>query len=146
MQAVELPEYPVSDLECCSLYEHSRREANEYRWIESEKAGHDLGEPALHLWVTKHWWGFLRARWVEHLYGTRFWIELDRDDFGLLRKQFPCDPYLLDRIVDHLKAGKENLDIIRWAEEWHLPTDAVIEILEKLDINGHRLLDGFDVL
>ena len=104
--------------EKCSVYADSDQEAQRYKWIESEKAGHDLGEVALRRWVQHHWWGYLRARWVEHLQGTRFWVELDRGDFGLLRARFQDKPLLLDRILDRLKTGQENLDIILWAQDW----------------------------
>src|SRR5215510_6559441 len=50
-----------------SVYAESEKEAQEFKWIESEKAGRDLGEDALRNWVQTHWWGYLRARWVEHL-------------------------------------------------------------------------------
>ena len=65
--------------------------------------------------MQEHWWGYLRARWLEHLQGKRFWVELDRGDFGLLQREFHDQPLLLDRILDRLKAGQENLDIICWA-------------------------------
>jgi hypothetical protein len=116
-----------------------RKEADSFKWLESEKAGRDLGEPALRLWVKKHWWGFLRARWVEHLQGSCFWIELDRNDFGLILREFPEQQTLLNEIIAHLVANKENLDIIRWAEQTDRPMSAVCHILERLDINGHRL-------
>nr|MBA3544497.1 hypothetical protein [Chthoniobacterales bacterium] len=54
-----------------------REEVLKHKWIESEKAGHDLGEAAIRRWVQFHWWGYLRARWLEHLQGKRFWFELD---------------------------------------------------------------------
>lgn len=128
----------------CSVWDHSQQEADEYKWIESEKAGRDLGEAALKRWVKEHWWGFLRARWVEHLQGSRFWIELDHNDFGLLVREFHDRQTLLDNIVSQLIAGKENLDIIRWAEACMAPVEPVIDILERLDINGHRLIHRFD--
>src|SRR5438270_8477318 len=64
-------------VERCSVWQFSDKEACEYKWIVSEKAGCDQGEEALKQWVKQHWWGFLRARWIEHLHGARFWIELD---------------------------------------------------------------------
>jgi hypothetical protein len=131
-------------MEKCSVYLESEQEALRYKWIESEKAGHDLGETALRRWVQKHWSGYLRARWLEHLQGKRFWVELDRGDFGLLARRFCDNPILLDRILDRLKAGQENLHIILWAQEWKLPMDAVLEILEALDINSRRLAHRFD--
>jgi hypothetical protein len=126
-----------------SLYEDSEEEAKRHKWIESEKAGHDLGEMAIRAWVKQHWWGYLRARWVEHLQGTRFWVELDRGDFGLIKRLFLDHPVLIDCILDRLKAGQENLDIMIWACTWHIPFDQVVQILEALDINSRRLLHRF---
>src|SRR5881275_842467 len=123
----------------CSVYVESEQEALKYKWIESEKAGHDLGEAAIRRWVKCHWWGYLRARWLEHLQGTRFWVELDRGDFGHMQRLFEDDPLLLDRILDRIKLGWENLDVIIWAQDWGLPMCRVLKILESLDINSRRL-------
>jgi hypothetical protein len=133
-----------SSHELCSVYDDGEQEALRYKWIESEKAGHDLGETAIRRWVQNHWWGYLRARWLEHLQGKRFWVELDRGDFGLLQRTFHDNTLLLDRILDRLKAGQENLDILNWAHAWGIPSDAVIEVLEALDINSRRLAHRFD--
>src|SRR5437763_140220 len=92
-----------------SLFQEAQHEANRFKWIQSEKARYDLGEDAIHQWVKEHWWGYLRARWIEHLHGQRFWIELDRGDFGLLKKIFQDDAFLLDRIMDRVKSNQENL-------------------------------------
>src|ERR1700689_2309110 len=75
-------------MEKCSVYIESEKEAQQFKWIESEKAGCDLGEAAIRRWVKEHWWGYLRARWLEHLQGKRFWVELARGDFGLLQRRF----------------------------------------------------------
>src|SRR4051812_14022322 len=132
------------DMEKASVYIDGEQEALKYKWIESEKAGCDLGEAAIRRWVQCHWWGFLRSRWLEHLQGKRFWIELDRGDFGLLSRRFGGDNLLLDRVVDRLRAGQDNLDILLWALNWGLPTGPVVEILEALDINSRRLAGRFD--
>src|SRR5271155_5858398 len=108
-------------MEKSSVYIDGEQEALRYKWIESEKAGRDLGETAIRRWVQNHWWGYLRARWLEHLQGKRFWVELDRGDFGLLQRKFHDNTLLLDRILDRLKAGQENLDIICWAHTWGVP-------------------------
>jgi len=126
-----------------SVYADGEQEALRFKWIESERAGHDLGEAAIRRWVQCHWWGFLRARWLEHLQGKRFWVELDRGDFGLLLRRFHEQTVLLDRILDRLKEGKENLDIINWAHDWGIPVEPVLEILEALDINSRRLAARF---
>jgi hypothetical protein len=131
-------------VEKCSVYDDCDREAEQYKWIESEKAGCDLGEDAKRRWVKLHWWVYLRARCIEHLQGTRFWVELDRGDFGLLQCRFQEQVLLLDRILDRIKAGQENLDIIQWALNWDIDMENVIEILGALDINSRRLSHKFN--
>jgi hypothetical protein len=131
-------------VEKASVYVDCVREAERFKWIESEKAGCDLGETAIRRWVQNHWWGYLRARWLEHLNGNRFWVELDRGDFGLLQRRFQDKALLLDRILDRLIAGQENLDVILWALDWCLCMPDVREILEALDINSRRLAHRFD--
>lgn len=128
----------------CSVFAASEVEALRHKWIESERACCDLGEAAIRQWVRDHWWGYLRARWVEHIEGARYWRELDRGDFGILKHQFHEDALLLDRILDRLKCGQENLDVLQWALDWGLPMTKVIRILTALDINSRRLAHHFD--
>ena len=127
-----------------SIYQVCQLEADQFKWIESERVGYDLGEGAIHRWVREHWWGFLRHRWLEHLQGTCFWTELDRGDFGLLQRNFTEHTELLNCIVERLKHGRENLDIITWAKQTGQPLEAVLQILEALDINSRRLVHRFD--
>jgi hypothetical protein len=136
--------FGVSDGQKSSVYADCEREIARHKWIESEKAGCDLGEIAARCWVRDHWWGYLRARWLEHLQGKRFWVELDQGDYGLLQRSFPADELLLDRILDRIKAGQENLDIISWALVWGIDAKQVIDILEQLDINSRRLAHKFE--
>jgi len=121
-----------------SVQERGEEEANAYKWIASEKAGRDLGESAIRSWVRDHWNGFLRARWLEHLQGRTFWIELDQNDFGLLQTEFR-DSQLIEEILQRLKTGQENLNILIWALHNDLPMNEVREILEALDINSRRI-------
>lgn len=121
-----------------SVHKVGRDEALSFKWIESEKAGYDLGEFAIRLWVRRHWNGFLRARWIQHLEGKVYWIELDHDDFGLLDRAFP-DSRLFPQIIARIKAGGENLEILNWVREAGESTDEAIEILEALDINSRRI-------
>lgn len=127
-----------------SVYRLCYREALDHKWRESQKAGYDMGEQAINEWVRLHWTGFLRARWVEHLQGKQFWAELSRCDFGLLQYKFIDRPQLLSAILDQLKAGKENLDVIDWAHQNKVAIDPVLEILEALDVNSSRLVHKFD--
>ncbi len=126
-----------------SLHECGEEEARRFKWIESEKAGRDLGELAIQTWIGQHWHGFLRQRWLDHLQGKTFWIELDQGDFGILRTAFRASP-LIEPILDHLKHGRENLDIIVWAITNRLPMSDVLEILEILDVNSRRIECRFD--
>lgn len=124
-----------------SVHEDCVDEANRFKWIESEKAGRDLGVQALIQWVKEHWNGYLRSKWIEHIEGVNFWIELDRDDFGLLRHTFR-DSIYLSEIMSQLKSKKENFDIIQWVIEANLPASGVAEVIEILavfDINSKRI-------
>ncbi len=125
-----------------SMYAVAQKEADTHKWIRSQEAGRDLGEEAVRDWVQQHWHDYLRARWLEHIQGTRFWSELERSDFGLLQRLFPNDP-LLETVLTRLKAGKENLDIIHWATENHIPTEVICQILCAIDINRIRLFRFF---
>ena len=87
-----------------SVQERGEAEAQRHKWIESEKAGRDLGNWAILCWIRYHWNGFLRERWLEHLQGRTYWYELDRDDYGLLQRAFQ-DSDLIDEILDRLKSG-----------------------------------------
>jgi hypothetical protein len=126
-----------------SVYHECVEEVNRFKWIESEKAGYDLGEIAVRRWVKEHWNGYLRDKWLQHLQGRDFWIELDRGDFGLLQREFRDQQQLLDDILLRLKAGQENLDVLCWAITNHIPIEPVRQILNALDINSRRLAFRF---
>ena len=135
---------PSADMVMKSVHRECIEEENKYRWLESEKAGYDLGEGCVSRWVRDHWTGYLRARWVEHLQGKCFWIELSGNDFGLLTRAFHDRAELLDTILNKLKSGAETLDVISWALAQNIPIEPVAEILEALDVNSQRLSHRFD--
>src|SRR5262245_40119404 len=126
-----------------SLRVDVRDHLDRHKWIQSQKAGRDLGQEAVRDWIQKHWYSYLKARWLEHLEGQSYWIELNRDAFGLLRREFPQHTQLLDRIVERMKIGCENLEIICWAVDEHLPVDDIRHILKVIDINSLRLYRFF---
>ena len=128
-----------------SLQRCGEEEAQRFKWIQSEKEGRDLGEQAIRHWIAEHWNGFLRHRWLEHLQGKTFWIELPKVDFGLLLREFQDSP-MIDPIFERLKVLKENLDIILWAREefGQDEMEEVLTILEALDVNSCRLQCEFD--
>jgi hypothetical protein len=82
---------------------------------------------------------WLRARLVEHWHGERFWRELDRDDFGLLRRPIHPDAALVADVVALILTGGENLTVITWALETGRSLDDVVAILTVLDVNARRL-------
>ena len=121
-----------------SVFECGINEALVHKWIESEKAKQDLGMAAIREWVRQHWNGFLRARWMDHIEGKAFWIELDQDDYGLLKYAFLGDS-LMTEVLDRLKRGGENLDLILWALAEGVDMEQLFEMLEVLDINSRRI-------
>ena len=125
-----------------SLYDLAQAEVDKHKWIRSKEAGRDLGEAAVFDWVQKHWHDCLKACWLEHLQGGKFWIELERSTFGVLNREFPDDP-LLVIVLERLKQGEENLDILLWACDNHLPTEPIRHILAVIDINKVRLYRFF---
>lgn len=125
-----------------SLHEAGMSEAQRHKWIESEKAGRDLGDWAMRSWFRHHWPRFVRQCWVEHLEGRVYWNELDHGDFGIIQAGQTGSSSLEREILRRIKVGGENLDILCWSHEHHLPCDQVwkvLELLERLDINAHRV-------
>lgn len=136
---VEAPDPPLPEgVVPLSVQDVGAQEALAYKWIRSQEAQRDLGEGAIREWIRRHWNGFLRARWMEHLEGRNFWIELDHDDYGLLKRTFNASP-LFHEIIDRLKVGQENLNILLWAHHNEIDVGEVIAILEELDINSRRI-------
>ena len=125
-------------VDVASVQDEGEREALAYKWIVSQQANRDMGDSAINQWVKVHWQGFLRARWFEHIQGARYWQEFDSTAYGLLNREFN-DRLLLELILDRLRTGQENLDVIQWAIGWKPPMASVLEILEILDINSCRI-------
>lgn len=127
-----------------SIFEEASREAYRHKWIESEKAGYDIGDGAIEDWHRNFWHHFVRERWIQHIRGEIFWRELDNNDFGILHKEFADSRELCDAIVSMLEKGGENLDIIQWAIDTRQDMDTVLHILGRLDLNAHRIASQFD--
>lgn len=126
-------------LAASSLYEEALREAERHKWIESQKHGRDLGEGAIRDWYRMHWLRYCRYRRLEHVRGSRRWREFGDDNFGQLYSLIVAGDLLVDRILDRVYAGYENLEIINWAIDWGLPLSRVIDVLAQLDVNRARL-------
>ncbi len=121
------------------LFDEASKEAELYKWLQSEAAGRDLGEEALVEWHSSYWRSWCRERWIEHLRGEKFWVELDNDDYGLLQEEFHDNLELAEKIIERIKQGGENLDIIQWASDEDYDVETVIEVLKILDINSRRI-------
>lgn len=126
-------------MQALSLYEEGLREAQRHKWIESQKRGVDLGDSALTDWYRRYWPLFCRLKCLEHLSGSRSWSEFAPEDYGLVGKLIRNEDLLLEMILDRAHAGMENLEILVWAQEWNLPVQRVICILEQLNLNRAQL-------
>jgi hypothetical protein len=89
-------------------------------------------------WSARSFTRWLRARLIEHWQGECFWHELDRGDFGILRRSIHPNAALVGDIVALLMCGAENLTVIAWALETDQPLDDVVAILTALDVNSRR--------
>ncbi len=139
----EIEEPSPESHEC--LFEAAAIEAHRHKWIESEKAGYDLGDRAIEAWYSEFWRGFCRECYIEHLGGKRFWTELDSGDFGLLKHQFHDNMELVEQIVDIFKRGGENLDVVQFAITNGLDIQEVLDLLKVLDINARRIAPAVDI-
>ena len=127
-----------------SIFEEATSEAYRHKWIESEKAGYDIGDGAIEDWYRRFWHSFVRERWIQHIRGEVFWRELDNDDFGILNNEFADCGEQVDAITGMLEKGGENLDIVQWAVETGQDMKVVLHILGRLDLNAHRLASKLD--
>ena len=131
--------YGLEAASVLSLYEEAFREAERYKWIESQKRGCDLGDSAIEEWYRVHWAHYCRCKQIEHLSGDRHWHEFGDENFGQLYSLIVTGDLLVDRILDRVDMGYENLEIINWAFDWGLPLDEVVDLLAQVDVNRGRL-------
>lgn len=121
------------------VYQEAEKAIQEHRWLQSEKAGRDLGAEAEREWSESYWLRFYRIRFVQHLKGEVFFEEFGPECFGAGAGRRGTRPGLLESILDRVQDGAENLDIICWALERGLPREQVLDILGALDLNSRRL-------
>ena len=122
-------------------YEGAAREAGRDGWSVSECLGRDGGQPAWCEWWSRHWPEFCRQRRIEHLAGEKRWKEFDDDAFGLFYDLVVLGDPLVDRILDRVAEGWENLDFACWLQEWDLPRRRALAILEVVNINSALRLE-----
>jgi hypothetical protein len=121
-----------------SLFQCAVTAAQEHKYFESQRAGHDVGARAINEWQQRHWTVWLRHRWVEHLMGETCWEEFERERFGRLRALFSASPDLLAEVIDQVRQGAENVDVLRWAALERRDIDTVVRILCELRLNEIR--------
>ena len=125
-------------MESRSLFQKALRAAEEYKYLESEKAGQDLGPGAIDDWQRRHWTIWLRHRWVEHLLGETCWEEFAPERFGRLRALFAAHVRLLDEVIERVRHGAENIDVLCWAAAERRDLAAVVRMLCELRLNEIR--------
>lgn len=122
-----------------SLWELATREADCFRWLESERSGYDVGPVAQREWSRRYWRIFCRYRRIEHLTGQRRIREFDEDSFGRL-----SDPELLSRpvfrfVIEHFTVeGWENLQFLFSADLHGFELRELHEALSVVDVNSVR--------
>jgi hypothetical protein len=125
-------------METGSLFREALAEAERHKYIESQKAGRDLGHAAIDDWQRRHWTLWLRHRWIEHLLGTRCWEEFDPWRLSRLRVLFDGHMGLLNQVIALVLRGGENADILWWAATGPCDMAAVVRMLVELRLNEIR--------
>jgi len=122
-----------------SLWELACREADAFKWLESERHGYDVGPIAHREWCRRFWGIFCRYRRVEHLLGTRRIREFDDASFGSLNDpsvlQRPVVRFVMERFADE---GWENLHFVFWAHRHGFALTELHEVLSVIDVNSAR--------
>ncbi len=146
--AIELPEGRLANdyerpdaVVVYSLTAHALFALDRHKWIESQKAGRDLGRAAVEDWLERYWKGWTRSKLVEHLYGWRCWGAFDEGDFGLLNRtsvEHHVTHSVLEHVATILAQGGENLDVISWALSLDQQLDEILWLLDRIDINAKR--------
>ena len=121
-----------------SLFRMARREAEQHKYLESQRAGRDLGTSAIEDWHRRHWTIWLRHRWIEHLLGAACWEEFERERFGRLPSLFATHAALLDEVIERVRRGAENIDVLCWAAANRCDMGAVVRMLIELRLNEIR--------
>jgi len=121
-----------------SLFRKSQREAEQHKYLESQKAGRDLGASTIEDWQRRHWTLWLRHHWVEHLLGKACWEEFGPAYFGRLRTLFASHQRLLNEVVTKVRRGAENIDVLCWAATEGRDMGTVVRMLVELRLNEIR--------
>jgi hypothetical protein len=124
-----------------NISEFAWQELRKHRWIESQKAGHDLGEQACRQWFQCYWSGFFRERWLEHVCGTQLYIDFDDQDFGILN-QYDERRELVDTLRHRCQSGADYVHVVRLTREKDVPPEVVRRNYKTLTY-GEQLKDMY---
>jgi hypothetical protein len=127
-----------------SLFEAAFLEARRHRWVESQNAGRDLGDPVFRDWYHRFWWAYLRYRHVEHLLGERAWLEFAASSFAVLQRSPHWETPLAQEIIELYRTGWENLNIIDHALQRAYRMDEVCDCLASINMNDARMDPQFN--
>ena len=112
------------------------------RHVENCQRDHGMsGSDAREDWLTKFYKGWARSRLLEHYYGWRCWSAFGDKNFALFRRSsllHNVDKDVLEEVAERLANGGENLDIIDWAMSDERDLDAILWLLDRVDINAQR--------
>lgn len=128
-----------SHLPALSLYDEALREADAFKWLESERCCRDVGHWARSEWVRRYWPTFVRWKRLQHLYGLHRYLEFEDAEFGRLAPaeapRHDVVQYVMQRfIVDRW----ENLHYLWRAESVDCTREELLQLLEVIGINRLR--------
>lgn len=125
-----------------SVYDGAHLEAEKHKWIESKKAGRDLGQKAIEDWYRQFWARYCRARRLEHLAGEQQWVEFAEHEFGRMYQSIVDGNVLLEELIARFEDGWENLRFTVWVHDQRKSRqeiDEILDLLEIININITRL-------
>jgi len=132
---------PQEQAEKHSIMYHAAADYAAKKHLDWERLSYNVDQTVSEDWRRRFWRLWFRYRWVEHVIGEKFWIEMGPERFGILKQGRQHNPVLVSRVADRLMydAGLENLNIILWASDWGLDLDEVVAILKRININDVRV-------
>jgi hypothetical protein len=129
----------TSNFNCLTVSAVARIEAAVHRWCTSVQEQRDRGPDAEKEWYQVHYHKFARGCLVKHITGDTMFADFREETFNIVETHHARFPRTLtQRILDQIKDGKENLDIINWAYAAGEDIDKVVAILEDIPINECR--------
>lgn len=114
-------------------------EAEYFKWLESERAGHDRGHPARQEWFRKYWDIFCRWRLIDHLYGRKRFKEFHDRAFGCLLNPEFANTLEVKFVLKHFLEDRwENIHFLALTWNRNLPREPLFQTLDLFRINDGR--------